>query len=164
MSNQKGNKQGGGIKPKGGPRHGNAQQSKQPQQQGAVAGPNHEPKELFDTLAQQQAQQLKINSAQLRRFFEEFKDLYRRYNALTAGLDPDEADRRYHQQIEPMFKMMRSKVSYAKRSGGQKQLPGPFADFLSDWIAKVETSQQFERFVLHLEAVVGFMYGEGKVD
>jgi len=119
---------------------------------------------LFDTLAEEQAKQLEINSSQLRRFFGEIKDLYRQFNALTAG-EVAEAKKQdvYKEKVEPRFKMMRSKVSYAKRAGGQAKLPEEFAEFLGESIRKVADHRQFVRFVLHLEAVVGFMYGMRKV-
>jgi CRISPR type III-A-associated protein Csm2 len=120
--------------------------------------------ELFDKLAEDQAEQLQINSSQLRRFFGEIKDLYRQFNALTAG-EGAEAKKAevYRQKIEPRFKMIRSKVAYATRAGGQAKLPSEFAQFLQEGISKVADQQQFVRFVMHLEAVVGFMYGKDKV-
>jgi CRISPR-associated protein Csm2 len=128
--------------------------------------------ELFDTLAEQQADAMPdkrdrhaVNSTQLRRFFGEIKDLYRRYNAIAAaaGNDGAEKQRIYHQQIEPQFKMIRSKVSYATRPGGQAKLSREFAHVLDQGIVQVEGPDQFRRFVMHLEAVIGFMYGKGKV-
>lgn len=159
---------GGGVKSPGqrAPSGGRPHQGQGGQTQGGTAlfDPEASTTELVDRLAEQQAERLAINSAQLRRFFGEIKDLYRRYNALAASAaDAPEQERIYHEQIEPMFKMIRSKVSYATRVGGQRKLPDEFAGFLSDAIAKVETADHFQRFVLHLEAVVGFMYGEGKV-
>jgi len=120
--------------------------------------------ELFDSLAEQQCKSLtRINSNQLRRFFGEIKDLYRRFNSLTTGTDGEDTERIYHQQIEPLFKMVRSKVSYATKTGGQSKLNNDFATMLSEGIGKVKSHEDFCRFVLHLEAVVGFMYGHGKV-
>jgi len=120
--------------------------------------------ELYDSLAEEQSKNIgKINSSQLRRFFGEIKELYRRFNSLTAGENDEITEKVYHEQIEPLFKMVRSKVSYATRAGGQSKLPEDFAQLLSEGISKVKTHQHFKRFVLHLEAVVGFMYGFGKV-
>ena len=126
--------------------------------------PSKEDTELFDRLAEQQADQLEINSSQLRRFFGEIKDLYRQFNALTAG-EAAEAKKEevYRQKIEPRFKMIRSKVAYATRAGGQTKLPDEFAHFLKEGIQKVADYRHFIRFVMHLEAVVGFMYGKDKV-
>jgi CRISPR type III-A-associated protein Csm2 len=120
--------------------------------------------ELFDALAEKQADQLQINSNQLRRFFGELKELYRQFNALVAS-DADEEKKQevYRLKIEPRFKMIRSKVFYATRAGGQSKLPAEFAQFLQEGIQKVADHRQFVRFVMHVEAVVGFMYGKGKV-
>ena len=123
--------------------------------------------ELYDTLAEQQADafpERTLKSSQLRRFFGEIKDLYRRYNALAAQSADDTAKAEiYRRDIEPLFKMIRSKVSYATRVGGQSNLNQRFADFLSQGIDKVKNHDHFRKFVMHLEAVVGFMYGKEKV-
>jgi CRISPR type III-A-associated protein Csm2 len=119
--------------------------------------------ELFDTLAEKQAEQLEINSSQLRRFFGELKDLYRQWRSVVANRSDEEREGIYRARFEPRFKMIRSKVSYATRSGGQANLDRRFADFLMQCIAKVSSSRDFERFITFFEAVVGFMYGKGKV-
>jgi CRISPR type III-A-associated protein Csm2 len=121
--------------------------------------------ELFDALAEKQAEQLQINSNQLRRFFGELKELYRQFNALVANEAGDEKKQEavYRLKIEPRFKMIRSKVAYATRAGGQSKLPAEFAQFFQEGIQKVTDHRQFVRFVMHVEAVVGFMYGKGKV-
>lgn len=114
--------------------------------------------ELVDTLAEQQAQMIptgreSLNSAQLRRFFGEVKDLYRQ---LEAGND-------YKKTIEPQFKMLRSKASYAWRNGQRNKIPREFHDFLEHGVQKVRSEQDFRSFVKHFEAVVGFLYGTGRV-
>lgn len=125
--------------------------------------PEKPEQELYDTLAEQQAQSLEINSSQLRKYFGETKDLYRQFNALTAAVhDSTEKQRIYHEQVEARFKMLRSKVAYAM--GRQTlRLDRNFAMFLQEGIKKVQNHQHFVRFVMHFEAVVGFMYGQGKV-
>lgn len=126
--------------------------------------PEKPEQELYDTLAENQAQSLQINSSQLRKFFGEAKDLYRQFNALTAANTSDaEMDRIYRERIEARFRMLRSKVAYAERPGGQARLDRNFATFLKEAIQKVKNHQHFVRFILHFEAVVGFMYGQGKV-
>jgi CRISPR-associated protein Csm2 len=131
--------------------------------------PDHQPRhELFDRLAEQQAKQFPdqrdaVPSAQLRRFFGEIKQLFRRLEARTAGMPgPEERDRFYVEQIEPLFKMIRSKVSYASRAG-QAKIPREFADALDQGIQRVHSRVEFELFVRHWEAVVGFMYGLGRI-
>lgn len=111
--------------------------------------------ELVDTVAEQQANTLgQVNSSQLRRFFGEVKDLLKR---LDAGRD-------YHKEIEPMFKMLRSKASYAWRNNQGGKIPREFHDFIDNGVKKVKDEEQFRLFVQHFEAVVGFLYGKGKVD
>ena len=125
--------------------------------------------ELFDVLAEKQADKMpdrpKINSSQLRRFFGEIKDLYRQFQARSASAGEDEKQQIYQREIEPRFKMVRSKVAYARRPAGQSKVPREFADMLERGIEKVRPGncRDFERYVTHLEAVVGFMYGKGKV-
>lgn len=121
--------------------------------------------ELFDTLAEQQADMLsEINSSQLRRFFGELKDLFRQWRSSSATLKNDqEREDHYKRQYEPRFKMIRSKVSYATRAGGQSKLDEKFAKLFMVGISRVNSWKDFERFVTHVEAVVGFMYGKGKV-
>lgn len=125
--------------------------------------PQKSDSELFDTLAEKQADQLEVNSAQLRRFFGELKDLYRQWRSVVANKSDSEKEVIYREKFEPRFKMVRSKVSYATRSGGQAKLNENLAKFLLQGISKVSSWRDFERFITFLEAVVGFMYGKGKV-
>lgn len=122
-------------------------------------------KQLVDELAEAQADALsRIGSAQLRRFFGEIKELYRHFQTLVRGThDLEERQTIYAEQIEPRFKMIRSKVAYAKRPYGQSTIPKDFAAFLDHGIKVSESAEDFEKFVRHLEAVVGFLYGLGKV-
>jgi CRISPR-associated protein Csm2 len=114
--------------------------------------------DLLDKLAEEQANSIvagrdKLNSSQLRRFFGDVKSLYRRWQ---QGAD-------YKTAIEPEFKMLRSKASYACRPGDRQRIPVEFCDFISEGVKKVATEEQFKAFVQHFEAVVGFLYGSGKV-
>lgn len=119
---------------------------------------------LLDELAEKQADSLEeMNSSQLRRFFGEVKEHSRRLEALAAGRSDDEAQAIYAREIEPLFKMMRSKVAYASRMRGNSSVPASFQAFLDQGIRKVTNVGQFRLFVRHFEAVVGFLYGKGKV-
>ena len=69
----------------------------------------------------------------------------------------------YAQQIEPRFKMIRSKVAYARRRQSTANVPEDFAHFLDHGIKSVESFEDFDKLVRHIEAVIGFMYGFGKV-
>lgn len=146
-----------------------SQGGRPPAPSGSTSAPLFDPakpaKDLLDTLAEKQAVSFdQVNSSQLRRFFGEVKELYRQFEALTApeGSDPKAI---YEQKIEPRFKMVRSKVSYAMRKSGSasSKIPNDFGGFLEKGIAKVQDAEQFRLFVQHFEAVVGFMYGHDKV-
>lgn len=122
--------------------------------------PNKPLDQLVDKLAEEQANMMPegrdaLKSSQLRRFFGDIKELYRRLN--------QKAD--YERDIAPMFKMMRSKAAYSWRNGdrGQSKIPREFHDFIDQGVAKVTNEEQFRKFVQHFEAVVGFLYGSGKV-
>ena len=111
--------------------------------------------ELLATHAERQAEQLarSINSAQLRRFFGDFKDLVRR---LRHGEN--------FGRLLPMIKMLRSKVYYASRSGGQQRIDRSFAEFVLGCIDEVRDEKTFKGTALYFEAVVGYMYGMGLKD
>ncbi len=96
-----------------------------------------------------------IKSSQLRRFFNEFRGLERRFDQLRA--DPEESFR----SIKPMVKMANAKVEYAKARG---VVPPAFVKWLHKHIAAIETAQDFKAFLLHFEAVVGFCYGRNLSD
>ena len=135
-----------------------------PQTSGAkpIFTPQESDARLLDELAEKQADQMDvINSSQLRRFFGEVKDLYRRFDTRVAS--GSAGDDVYRAEIEPAFKMIRSKVSYAARPGGQSSIPPSFREFLDNGVKQVQTADHFRRFVMHFEAVVGFMYGKDKV-
>lgn len=154
---------GGGSRPGGGGGGGGAGVSAPRAKVVIHFDPGKDEAELYDTLAEKQALELEIRSNQLRKFFGEVKELYRRFEAATASCSPKEREDFYTAQIAPLFRMMRSKVAYARRTGGQSPLPAGFADFLDAAIGKVHNDGDFVRFVRHFEAVVGFMYGNGKV-
>ncbi len=127
--------------------------------------PSKKEKELLDTLAEEQAKRIdELNSTQLRRFFGDVKEQYRRFEAAAAQRQSEEeiADL-YRTKHEPLFKMLRSKVAYASRSDGQAKIPQSFATFLSEGVRKVNNDREYRLFVKHFEAVVGFLYGMGKV-
>jgi CRISPR-associated protein Csm2 len=126
--------------------------------------PQRSDEELLDALAEQQADQLdEINANQLRRFFGDVKEQYRQYLALVAGEKSEvEKEQLYRDRIAARFKMLRSKVAYAGPKG-RRTIKESFVIFLDNGIKKVTDHTTFERFVLHFEAVVGFMYGNGKV-
>ncbi len=87
-----------------------------------------------------------LSSAQLRRFFNEFRQLEKKVKA--TGFD----------KVKPLIKMVKSKASYAGNPSNPK-IPRSFKDFLISNVDAINTEQDFEAFMLHFEAVVGFFYG-----
>ncbi len=90
-----------------------------------------------------------LTSAQLRRFFGEFRQLEKKVKK------EDNFDK-----IKPLVKMVKSKASYAANPRNQK-IPDTFKKFLIDNVDQINFKQDFEDFMLHFEAVVGFCYGLG---
>jgi len=124
--------------------------------------PGKDRAELLDDLAEQQAKSIgEISSSQLRRFFGEAKDLYRRLE--TGARTREERAELFKTSIEPEFRMMRSKASYASRPAdrGQPKIPPAFHTFIENGVKKVKSVEDFTEFIQHFEAVVGFMYGKG---
>lgn len=86
-----------------------------------------------------------LSSAQMRRFFSEFRQLEKK----VKFKDFD--------KVKPLIKMVKSKASYA--ANRPTPIPKTFKDFLVDNINRINTKEEFEAFMLHFEAVVGFFYG-----
>ena len=165
--------QGGGPPRQGGQNRDRGNQRNKGRQ--ADTGPFFDPQEsetrLYDELAEKQAKAMpdnrkhRITSSQLRRFYGEIKTLHRQYDAATRGQGRERKNEIYQRSFEPQFRMVRSKVAYAGRRSGQSGVPKEFATMLEKGISKVRNgrSEDFEKFVTHLEAVVGFMYGRDRV-
>ncbi len=87
-----------------------------------------------------------LSSAQLRRFFNEFKQLEKKVG--IEGFD----------KVKPLIKMVKSKAAYASNPSNPK-IPRSFKNFLISNIDHIEGEKYFQAFMLHFEAVVGFFYG-----
>ena len=87
-----------------------------------------------------------LSSAQLRRFFGEFRQLEKKVKAMGF------------ERVKPLIKMVKSKASYAANPANPK-IPAAFKNFLVKNINEIQTEKDFEAFMLHFEAVVGFFYG-----
>ncbi len=87
-----------------------------------------------------------LSSAQLRRFFGEFRQLEKRVNVI--GFD----------KVKPLIKMVKSKASYASNPSNPK-IPQSFKSFLTENVDNINAKEDFDAFMLHFEAVVGFFYG-----
>jgi len=87
-----------------------------------------------------------LSSAQLRRFFGEFRQLEKKVNMLGF------------EKVKPLIKMVKSKASYAANPSNPK-IPPSFQSFLKENVNEINNERDFEAFMLHFEAVVGFFYG-----
>ncbi len=91
-----------------------------------------------------------LNSAQLRRFYNEVKHLEGRVS--IEGFE----------KMKPLIKMLKSKVSYAcPKKVGDRKVPATFKNYINEMVDNVIDEQDFKAFVLSFESVVGFFYGEG---
>jgi CRISPR-associated protein Csm2 len=98
----------------------------------------------------------KITSAQLRRFYGEFKGLERKATDKESGIITEDSFR----PILPLIKMVKSKVAYASNEKNRK-VPLAFKEWMEKHIQAINSARDFEAFLLHFEAVVGFCYGLG---
>lgn len=100
-----------------------------------------------------------ISSAQLRKFYNEFKTIEK---TLQVKASPEKA----FAQVKPKIKLTVAKVEYAgaRKSSGKKLVPESFETWLKDCVQSIDTYEDFNAFLLHFEAVVGFAYGAGLSD
>lgn len=87
-----------------------------------------------------------LSSAQLRRFFSEFRQLEKKVDVM--GFD----------RVKPLVKMVKSKANYAANRPANS-IPKSFKEFLVSNVDQINTQKDFKAFMLHFEAVVGFFYG-----
>lgn len=97
-----------------------------------------------------------LNSAQLRRFYGDLKNLERK----LAFRQQSENEADPFLAVLPLVKMVKSKVAYASNPRNEK-VPPAFADWLKKNIDAIDTADDFKAFMLHFEAVVGYCYGLG---
>ncbi|SHK23307.1 CRISPR type III-A/MTUBE-associated protein Csm2 [Desulfatibacillum alkenivorans DSM 16219] len=88
-----------------------------------------------------------LTPTQLRRFYKDFKQLEKKVKSKTN-----------FEAVKPLIKMVKSKANYAAREDNPK-IPRNFKSFLVENIDRIDMSEDFEAFMLHFEAVVGFYYG-----
>lgn len=115
--------------------------------------------ELVDNEAREAAESFvqgqKIKSAQLRRFYGDFKALERKLESRR-----NQAGSTAFLGILPLVKMTKSKVEYAKH---RKTVPESFVKWINKHVDSINSEQDFTAFLLHFEAVVGFCYGTGEL-
>jgi len=90
-----------------------------------------------------------LSSAQLRRFYGDFKQIEKKVN--THGFA----------KVKPLIKMVKSKAAYASNPKRQGRITDTFKKFLQDNVDAINDEKDFMAFMLHFEAVVGFYYGLG---
>ncbi|MDD6087824.1 MAG: type III-A CRISPR-associated protein Csm2 [Desulfovibrionaceae bacterium] len=95
-----------------------------------------------------------IKASQLRKFYADVKGL--------------ELSWKYQQRTEeafvtilPQLKILKAKSRYAQARG---VVPPAFSSWIEEHVNAIRNTQDFEAFLLHFEAVVGFCYGEGLKD
>lgn len=128
---------------------------------------------LLDVQAQQAADSFvrvnnykdKLNANQLRRFYNECKNLEKRFSfakqkLASAGSSAESASDAAFLQVFPLIKMLKAKVSYAANPSNRK-IPQTFSEWLNTSINGIEDAKDFEAFLLSFEAVVGYCYGAG---
>ena len=115
--------------------------------------------ELVDTEAKNAAESFvagaKIKSAQLRRFYGDFKALERKLESKKS-----QAGSAAFMSILPLVKMTKSKVEYARH---RKTVPDSFVSWITRHVDAINSEKDFAAFMLHFEAVVGFCYGTGQL-
>lgn len=128
--------------------------------------------ELLDQQARKTAEELVnkhdrrkgINANQLRKFYNDCKAMERKYNFILNQLreqQHNDSDARTIalERIYPRLKMLKSKAAYASNG----KIPRQFESWLNKSIDAIapDKPHDFEAFMLHFEAVVGFCYGVG---
>jgi CRISPR-associated protein Csm2 len=96
-----------------------------------------------------------LKNAQLRRFFGEFKGYQRKLEQRQGAVDEN------FKSILPMVKMMNAKVTYAR---ARNVVPPSFESWMKKHVAAIESARDFQAFLLHFEAVIGFCYGRNPKD
>jgi len=123
---------------------------------------------LLDTDAQRDAESFvlvrdkkdKLNANQLRRFYNECKNLEKRFSFAKQNQIGETGSHAAFLQVLPLIKMLKAKVSYAANPSNPK-IPRTFSGWLNRSIDGIENEKDFEAFLLSFEAVVGYCYGAG---
>ncbi len=124
---------------------------------GQVFSPELSLKDLVDKVAESQAKALngngrdKVKTTQLRKYFHEIKEIY---HQICDNENPEEMFKKQLYRI----KLLRSKVAYDAGRDTNK-IPPSLKNFIENASTKCNQWSEFEKFVLHFEAVLGFFYG-----
>lgn len=106
--------------------------------------------EKFVPLVNGKPEKSAIKNAQLRRFFGEFKGFQRKLEQKQGEVDE------HFKSILPMIKMINAKVTYAR---ARSVVPPAFEIWMKKHVAAIESARDFQAFLLHFEAIIGFCYG-----
>lgn len=98
--------------------------------------------------------QIKLNTAQLRRFYGEVKRLELRWQN-------SENKPQTFLEILPMIKLLKAKAAYANK---RELVPESFKEWIWQNVDLIREARDFTAFLLYFEAVVGFCYGNGLKD
>ncbi len=99
----------------------------------------------------------RIKASQLRKFYADVKSC----ESAWKNSSPDDQRESTFPAVLPRIKILKAKVEYAK---GRKVVPDDFAAWLSTCVDGIKNGKDFEAFLLHFEAVVGYCYGQGLTD
>jgi CRISPR-associated protein Csm2 len=90
-----------------------------------------------------------VKNSQLRRFFGEFKGLKNKFDQQQGSRDDN------FLAVKPLVKMVNAKVAYAEARG---VVTVAFKNWLQRNVGLIESAKDFDAFLLHFEAVIGFCY------
>ncbi len=95
-----------------------------------------------------------FTKSQLRRYFNEVKNLERQLKALGEG---------GWDTVYPMVKMLKSRIAYDKnRDNNKNKIPDSFENFIRNCVDSIKEEKDFKAFVKYFEACVGFFKGKEK--
>lgn len=110
---------------------------------------------LLDEDARDWAKKLRgVTATQLRRFYEHVLALRRRMETLDNQQSTDAA--KAFERIRPEFKLMLAKAAYASGRDPKSQAMQHLLQFVVDHVTAVKSRKDFDVFVKHFEAVMGF--------
>lgn len=112
------------------------------------------PRRVQRTLGAHEGKQIKLNTAQLRRFYGEVKRLELRWQN-------SENKPQTFLEILPMIKLLKAKAAYANK---RELVPDTFRSWIWENVDMIREARDFQAFLLYFEAVVGFCYGNGLKD
>lgn len=115
--------------------------------------------EMFAPKNGQHKGQHAVSSTQLRRFYNDMKQLEHR---IEQDLGKDKmANSREPRDLAKhlaLVKMLKAKVAYARRSGTRERVSQEFVDLISRCVDAITSPKDFWAFARFFEAIVGYYY------